>query len=1043
MESLFRFFVVNWRFTFTLKVLVLLAGFAGLVKMNREAFPPVNFAAVSVSTTYPGASPEEIEDKVTYVIEQELRGISGIKEVFSVSEPDRSDINVRIDIDRKDTDKVVSEIQRAVQRAKGRLPKEITDDPLVFEVKADEIPIIELALTAQSESMKLSTAQIEQLNNLAYLAKRQLEDVAGVASVRLSGYQEKEYQVHLDPTKLKSYEVGLTEVSRAISGKIKNTPAGLVSNDDRAESVRVISPIIDINSIGKLIVRSSDLANAVQVDQLGHVQEGRKSPKILARYNGKPAVLIVVAKKGEADAVHVVSKVKSLLVELQKKTPPDFKYMIYNDEGQRVVDRLDIVTYNAVFGFIVVILILFLFLPYRVAILSSLSLPLCVLGTVFLMVYQGANFNVITMMALIICLGNLVDNSVVISEHYTRLRQAGVNAQEAAVQSALQFWIPFSASTVTIIAAFLPMLVTTGVMGQFIKWIPITVTAALLFSLFEALILLPARLQFVDIQKINLTQKKNLLDHLEDIFENIISISVRNKWKTFLILVSLVISGFVATAVFNRFELFPADGVEFYVARFETSIQSSINKTDLAARELSDAIQKKLEPSQFESFVTRTGIQQIDVSDPQMKVGENVGFILIAVKPGQAQYLDVNQVLTSLRSISKPSAIEKLTFESVAGGPPVGKPVTIRIRSLNEKQIKEFSEIVIQELKSKKGVFNVESDSPKPSEEIAIRVDEKIAAQAGLTTEDVGFGMRSALQGFVAGVLNKNSEEVEVVVKLDENKINQLGDIKKFDIVNSRGQLVPVSRLATFEKSAAPEYKKNYNFKRTLTITAEVNQNEITTQAANSQIQKFIEDKLNQYPDLNVTFGGEEESTNESLTSLSFALLIAIIAIFATLVFTFQSLSKPFLILSSIPLGLIGVCYIFIVDQRPLSFIAFIGVVGLSGVVINSAIILVDYIEELRKKLHSDMSLDQILVKACKERLRPVLATGLTTVVGLLPAAFGLGGYDSLLVPITLALSWGMIVGSLLSLVWIPATYLILEDFKLRVRFLFKRRIAR
>ncbi|MEQ1723226.1 MAG: efflux RND transporter permease subunit, partial [Pseudobdellovibrio sp.] len=289
------------------------------------------------------------------------------------------------------------------------------------------------------------------------------------------------------------------------------------------------------------------------------------------------------------------------------------------------------------------------------------------------------------------------------------------------------------------------------------------------------------------------------------------------------------------------------------------------------------------------------------------------------------------------------------------------------------------------------------------------------------------------------GVLIKNSEEVDVVVKLDENIVNQVGDISKYEITNNLGQLVPINRLATFEKAPAPKYKKNYNFKRALTITAEVNQDEITSQTVNSQMQQFVNDKRAGFPDLTITFGGEEESTNESLTSLAFALLISLIAIFATLVFTFESLSKPFLILSSIPLGLIGVCYIFIVDQRPLSFIAFIGVVGLSGVVINSAIILVDYIEELRKKLHRDMPLDKILVKACKERLRPVLATGLTTVVGLLPAAFGLGGYDSLLVPITLALSWGMIIGTLLSLVWIPATYLILEEIKVKATGLIKR----
>ncbi len=1033
MEKIFRFFVVNWRFTFTLKVLVILAGLASLLNMNREAFPPVNFAAVNISTIYPGASPEEVEDKVTHLIEEELRGISGIKEVFSVSEPDRSNIDVRIDIDTKNTDKIVNEIQRAVQRAKGRLPAEITDDPLVFEVKADEIPIIEVALVAQKNSILTKTDQIELLNSKAVQFKKILEDIKGVASVKLSGKQEKEYQVYLDPKKLKALDVGLAEVSLALSTKIKNIPSGIISNDKAVEAVRVLSPVTDAESIENLVVRSTDISNSVKIGDVGYSKEGRKPAKILARLNGQSALLIVVAKKGEADAVDVVDEVKKGITNFEKNLPADLKLVIYNNEGQRVVDRLNIVTSNAGLGFIVVVLILFLFLPFKVGIFSSLSLPLCILGTVFLMVYQGANFNIITMMALIICLGNLVDNSVVISEHYARLREEGMNAQDAAVQSAVQFWIPFTASTLTIIAAFLPMLVTKGVMGQFIKWIPITVTAALLFSLFEALFLLPARLQFIDVQKTDINKKLTAMDKLENLFAKAVLFCVYNKWKTFVILLSLIISGFVATAAFNRFELFPADGIEFYIARYETKKQTAILKTDLAAEKLSLLIQKKLDPKNFESFVSRTGIQQVDVSDPQIKVGENVGFILITVKLGQAQYLNVNKVLTDLRTIEKPAELEKLSFENIAGGPPIGKPITLRIRSLNEKQIVDFTAILLAELNNKKGLFNIESDVQSPGQEITVRVDDKLAAQTGLSTDAVGSNLRSGLQGFVAGVLNRNNEEVEVVVRLDEQKINELNDIRKFEMVNSQGQLVPLEKIASFSKSEAPLFRKNYNFKRTVTITAEVDQNIITTHSANSQLKNFVELNQNKFQDLAITFGGEEESTNESLSSLGVALVISIIGIFGILVFVFQSFSKPFLILSSIPLGLIGVCYAFIVDQRPLSFIAFIGVVGLSGVVINSAIILIDYIEELRRKLSGTLPLEQILVRACKERLKPVLATGLTTVVGLLPAAWGFGGYDSLLVPITLALSWGMIVGSVLSLVWIPSTYLILESIKSKI----------
>lgn len=1039
MEKLFQFFVENWRFTFILKILVILAGALGLSQMQREAFPPVNFAAVSISTMYPGASPEEVEEKITHIIEEELRGITGIKEVFSTSMPDRSDIDVRIDIDRKDVDKIVNEIQRAVQRARGRLPSDVNEDPRVLEIKADEIPIIEVALTMNQENF--NEAAREELNSWSYQLKKEIEDLTGVASVRLSGYQDKEFQVYVDPLKLKKLDVGLLEVTQTISSRVKNTPAGYLRDSQNTNMVRVLSPIKDIQSIDDLVIRSPDGRNSVQVKDVGRAIEGRQWPSVLARINGSPSVLIVVAKKGESDAIRLVQDVKKQLSVFESRLPQNLKLNIYNNEGQRVENRLEIVTSNAALGFIVVVLILFLFLPWKIAIISSFSLPLCLLGTIFLMVIQGANFNIITMMALIICLGNLVDNSVVISEYYTRLRENGIEAQKAATQAAHKFWIPFTASTITIIAAFIPMLVTKGVMGQFIKWIPITVTCALLFSLFESLFLLPARLQFLDarLQKSASGENKvTTFDKIENSFAKGISLCVNHRWKTFFALIVLVISGFVSSALFNRFELFPADGIEYYVARFETPVQTSITRTDELSKQVSDAIQAVIDPNDFDFLVVRSGIQQIDVSDPAAKIGENVGFVLISVKPGRAQFLNYTKVLENLRQTKKPEGIEKLTFETINNGPPIGKPVTIRVRSNNDKAINEITSDIMSELKKQKGVFNVELDLQKTGQEYALNIDEIKASATLLNSDLVGLNLRSALQGFRAGQLNLSGEEVEILIRLDENKVNSIGDIENFEIVNSQGQLVPLSRVAKIKKQEAPEFRKNYNFKRTVTITGEVEPAIVTSQQINAKMQAYVAPLAEKNPDVTIKFGGEEESTNESLTSLAFALVMSLIGIFATLVFTFKSFTKPFLILTSIPLGLIGVCYAFIFDQRPLSFIAFIGIVGLSGVVINSAIILVDYIEELRSQIGQTLSLPDILVKASRERFRAVLATGLTTVVGLLPAAWGIGGYDSLLVPMTLALSWGMILGTVLTLMWIPATYLILENFRSRIRDLLK-----
>jgi multidrug efflux pump subunit AcrB len=273
--------------------------------------------------------------------------------------------------------------------------------------------------------------------------------------------------------------------------------------------------------------------------------------------NGLPAVLVVVTKKSEVDAVELVEQVKAGLKILETQMPTALGFTIYNDEGQRVVNRLNIVTNNAGLGFIVVLLVLFFFLPSKVGLFSSLSLPLCLLGTLACMVFLGAQFNIITMMALIICLGNLVDNSIVISEAYTRNREEGHPADESATMAARQFWIPFTASTVTIIAAFLPMLVTEGVMGQFIKWIPITVTAALIISLLESLFLLPARLQFAEVAKKSAQPgPPGLYDRIEKKFAQWMEWTVRHQWKTFFSIGAVVLSGFLVTGLFNRFELF-------------------------------------------------------------------------------------------------------------------------------------------------------------------------------------------------------------------------------------------------------------------------------------------------------------------------------------------------------------------------------------------------------------------------------------------------------------------------------------------------------
>jgi multidrug efflux pump subunit AcrB len=1019
MNRLFSFFVDNWKFSFLTSAFVFIVGILSFSLLQRESFPPVNFAVVLVTTTFPGASPEEVQDKVTQIIEEQLRGIAGIKDVRSVSQSDLSNITIRIDIDGIDSNEVVSDIQKAVQRATGRLPPEVTEAPLVTEVDAKEIPVLELALVGDNKNRKRDV--------LADQLQDEIEDIKGVSSVRLSGYLDRELQVLLDQKKLRTYGIGLAEVFSALSQQIKNVPSGYIDDRKNISLVRVFGKKIKISDLEKVIIRSNDAGQSVKIRDVARVVDAGKKPTLLARINGEEATILVTTKKADADAIKVLDEVDAKVAQFTKTLDKSYRLVVYNDEGARIRNRLDIVTFNALSGMVIVLIVLFIFLPGKAGLLSSLSLPICAVTTVAMMVYFGANFNIITMIALIICLGNLVDNSVVISENYTSLIEKGMSGRDAAIKSATQFWIPFTASTITIISAFIPMLVTKGVMGQFIKWIPIIVTIALTISLVESLTLLPARLQFLKPRK-KKASTDDWFNKIEIRFQSLVRWTLDRKYLTVFSLTGLIFSGILFTAIFNRFELFPADGVEYYVGRFEAKPETSIYRTDELASQVSRSVLEIMDPEVVQSVIARSGVSQTDPADPRAKTGTNVGIVLVAIKPEKAPELNVANTLAALKTMSKPPGLEKLTFEPIESGPPIGKPLTMTLRSSNYQQLSEARAEVLTELRKVDGLLDLEDDEQATGTEFLFNPNEEARAYSDLTIDLIGLNLRTALEGSAAAKLTEFGKEYDLVVRFDESSRNKIEDLNKVEVLTPKGNLVPLTSLGRFAEGQAPKTKRKYEYKNSITITSEVDNVKVTSQSANSLAREVFLKVSAKYPLVSAIFGGEEESTNESLQSLQIALILALFGIFATLVFTFGSYSQSLLVLSTIPLGLVGVFYSFTVINRPLSFLAFIGVVGLTGVVINSAIILVDYIRELQAERGIEANLKELLVEASGKRLRAVLATGLTTVVGLLPTAFGWGGYDAILVDITLALSWGMIIGTILTLIWIPAGFLILSD---------------
>lgn len=1025
MKNFFYFFIDNYKLSFAITAFIALAGFLGLAGLTAETYPPVDFPRVRVTTIYPGSSPEEVEEKITRKIEEEVRSVTGLKEVSSVSQNGRSEINILIDMNNYVIEDVVDELQRAILRVQG-LPKDILEKPNFQRLKAEEIPIFELGVIGPDNERRR--------DEIADLLKDQFEDIKGVSTVRLSGFREREFQILLNRKKMQAYYVGIEEVLDAVKKRTQNIPAGYIRSDKEQKLVRVNGQVASAKEMGEIVVRSNFSGQMIRVKDIAKVKDGSAEATVLASINGEPATIVTVSKKANADTIKTVEQLKEKLKGFKENLKDDYKFHIFNDESERVGQRLNIVISNAIGGLALVLIILFIFLPGVLGFITSLSLPICVLSTLAFMSLMGINFNTITMLALVISIGMLVDNSVVVSENYARLRAEGLSQLDAAVQAVYQFWLPITATAFTTIAAFVPMLVTKGVMGEFIKWIPIVVSFTLLVCLFECFILLPARLRFTigdkSLKKLKIKKPKfQWFEWIQAKFEGLMIFSIRHRYIVSGLISLIMVFSFVLAIFGNRFELFPKENTEFYVARFEAPIETPLARTKIVAQQLAKKSYKLLGDKNIKYIISRSGVQQMGGNDPQAKNGDYVGMLIIVVPADRARELKTEWVLEKLRAI-KDERLVNLSFEAQRNGPPVGYPITITFRSSNYKKMRELVNKMKDKFNTVEGALDINDDEIIGGPEYNIKINEKQLSSLNLTTEAVGMALRTALQGSIASELSLNNKEFDLRIRYDEKDRETVQALRNTSVLTKSGsgdRLIPLFNIAKIQEMSGPSIRKRFDYQRAITLSGSVVPEQLTSVKANQLAQSWLKTDFKDYAsEVTWKFGGEEENTKESIESLFQALILAFLGIFAILIFLFRSYSVPFLILSSIPLGLVGVFTAFFVHQKPLSFFALVGILGLAGVVVNAAIVLVSYIEDL--KLDPSLSLDQVLAKASSDRLRAVLITSLTTVGGLMPTAYGIGGSDPILVPMTLALAWGLVSGTILTLIWIPCGYRILED---------------
>lgn len=1013
-----NFFISNSRLVILISLAFVFMGSRGLLNLQRESIPPVDFARAFIITFYPGSSPAEVEELITSKIEKEIQGIDHLKDVNSVSQEGLSLTTIRIDIDNTDTKEVINELRQALQNVKG-LPPEILDPPKLTHIESsNEQPVLILMLTGPDKK--------RLRDEISWKLKTHLEKTPGIVDIQMKNYKKREFLVLLSNKAMEKHHVSSVDVITTLKQKNKDIPAGWLENKTQRKQVRIPEKSRTVQNLENTIIRSNFSGKKVFIKDVAQVKDSYEkekeriyfyNSKLYQTYKLQPATSLHIMKTAKADIIGVISDVQKKIKDWSKHLPKNYQIQTSFNEADNTKRRLLSVINNALSGLLIIFIVFFFFLPTRIGFMVSWSLPLSLLGAFACLPFMGVSFNVITMLAFVICIGMLVDNSVVLGEHYSRLvTEEKKDPQTAAKESIRQFFKPITATVLTTIMAFLPLLVTTGVMGEFVKWIPIVVTLALLMSLFESFCLLPNRLQWVTQKKPSSYQRGilNKLAQIENLFEKGIKKIVAKKYLSLSLIGLMILATALLFQYASRVDLFSQRSPEFYTALIEPKPNSSLDRIDEKARQIAQKM--------YTVFEGEKNIQWMSVQSDTEKAQ-----ILLRVKPSILRSLNYKNIIAELRKTDK-GDLKNLHFDVIVGGPPIGKPLSAAIQSSNRKKIREFIERIKPKIKEIPGLVNLKSN-PETDRglEYKIQIRSEILARLGLNVQSLGLALRTALEGHLITELAENNESFYIRVKHDEKEMNSIENLKKIKIKELFGRLVPLSEVVDIQEVPSEPYRKSYNFEPVVFLEADIDSKQTTSLKVNAEAKKIIEREIKNYPSLSFKMIGEQETTKESLNSLFNASFLAIFAIFSILIVLFKSFLISFLILTCIPLGLIGVIWSFVLHQRDLNFFAIIGVVGLAGVVVNSAIILISLILNLKKE-KPETSLSEIVVKASKIRFRPILITNLTTLGGLLPTAYGIAGYEPLLMPMTLALFWGLFTATFLTLIWIPCALLMIED---------------
>ena len=1002
-------------------VVILLLGVLGYLNLPREQDPEINFNWLVVNTVLPGASAEDVEKKVTDPLEEAIRTLPDIRFVSSTSRDNSSVILVRFrEISERQFDKRVTDLRRLVQnKYNSDLPDDAKEPDVQELTTSNGFPTAMVLLTGPASD--------ERLRRTARQIKDDLERLPGVDRVLATGLGDPELRVEFAPAEAAARGLNAAQIADAVRGWFSDTFAGRARVGDDDWLVRVIGQQADADYLGRLSVLSPNLSSPVPLSALATVETARARPSSLASSAGQPAVILAITKKSKVNTLNLVADInRHISGRAPSLEPGGFKLMLFDDQTTPTKHAIGVMESNALLGLLVVLGLCWLFLGSRLAVLVSLGIPFSLAGAFAILYAFDFTLSIPVLLGIVIALGMLVDDAVVITEAiYYRIAR-GADALAATLGAIREVGLPVLAAVATTIAAFLPLMLMPGIVGKFMMLVPLVVTLALAISLLEAYWMMPAHVVGLRLSFSKPTRLQRLRERythtLRVKYTRLLVRLMRHPWISGLVVLLLFAgaAGLVASGAV-RTQFFAFDPIRLFYVNIDMPSGSAIDVTLRETAKVEAVVRRHLKNGETRGVTSYAGVKW---TDTEPLYGEAYGQVSVSLNPRVDDMREVSEVVEAMRSeVGALPSPGRVSFTQISGGPPASKPIKLRLLGDDVDELRAAAQALKRAVIRLDGTRDVTDDDLPGRPQLILQLDAEAVKSAGLDPATVARLVRLHTEGEIISETRAGGDKIEVRVLGATSNQGGLADIQQLmadPVALPAGGTTTLGALVHADTRIGSGGIKHYNLKRAITIESNLDKARLDTVEANARIAARWDAMEARYPNTRIDFSGELDDINESLAAMKMLFLMGIGLIYLILAAQFRSYWQPLLILLTVPMAFTGVVFGLFITQNPLSLYTLYGVIALTGIAVNSAIVLIDAANE---RLKAGMGLLHATLYAARRRVVPILITTTTTIGGLFSLAVGLGGKSLIWGPMAASLVWGLLVATALTLFTMPTLF--------------------